>query len=181
MNLNSLLKYASIVVSCLIVAVIAVHFFKVIIHQQKLKKTLVLVKLKRSKIPYLILIPIFVAVGALFVVFACWVDNTGFKAFYISTSVAFFAGSAVMVLSIFTKAALTSSGIFLFTKFIPWHNLYYYFIDETKHTVVVSSNDSEWMSFAGASLPLKFKDDDLEKVKTILSNNKSPFTQKKEL
>jgi len=181
MNLNDLLKYASIVAACLFVAVATFHFFRVILHQNKLKKTLVLVKLKRSKIAYLILIPLFLTVAILFVVFACWVENAGFKAFYSATAVAFFTGTAIMMLSIFTKAALTSSGIFLFTKFIPWHKLYYYFIDENRCTVVVSSNDSEWMSFAGASLPLKFKQDDLDKVKIILSDNKSPFTQKKEL
>ncbi len=181
MDLNDLLKYASIVAACLFVVVAVIHFFKIIKHQNKLKKTLVLVSLKRSKIPYYILTPIFIICGAVFVVLACMVETAGFIAFYSACAVAFFTGTVILVVNIFTRAAITSNGIFLFTRFIPWHKLYFYFIDEQKCSVVVSSNDNEWMSFAGASLPLKFRADDLEKVKTVLNNNKSPFTQKKEL
>ncbi len=179
--MDNLLKYSSIIAAVIFVVVATFHFLKTINHQQKLKKTLVLVKLKRSKLPYYILTPLFLGCGAMFIAFACIVENAGFKAFYVATAVAFLTSSAMLMLSIFTKAALTSSGIFLFSRFIPWHNLYYYFIDEKRNTVVVSSNDNEWMSFAGASLPLKFRSDELEKVKIILENNKSPFTQKREI
>lgn len=181
MDLNDLLMYASIIAAGIFVIVAVLHFFRIVKHQKKLKKTLVLVSLKRSKIAYYILAPIFVLCGAMFVALACSVETAGFVAFYSACAVAFFTSTAILILSMFTRAAITSNGIFLFTRFIPWHKLYFYFIDEEKCTVVVSSNDNEWMSFAGASLPLKFKLDELDKVKTVLNNNKSPFTQKKEL
>lgn len=84
--------------------------------------------------------------------------------------------TVTVVLMSFTKCAVISTGVITSTRFIPWSEVYDYYINREKCSVIFSCNMKGGLSLVGTSFPLSFDRRDIDNLIKILDSNKNKFS-----
>ncbi|MDR1092835.1 MAG: hypothetical protein LBL66_01640, partial [Clostridiales bacterium] len=171
------------------IAVMARYCFIGLRAQVKLYNSIQLVVLKNVKFHYLILAVFSILLSVLCVVIAAVPDfptrqfltdaygmsRAMTSMAFVSLALVWFSVAAPLFLMYFSRAAVVDRGIYVSGRFIDWHRLYYYYVDEDKHNFILSVNKKGPYALKGVFGPYRFDRIDEEKIKFILTKNRNRF------
>ncbi len=83
--------------------------------------------------------------------------------------------SGLTVVFSFAKSAIVDRGIQTPNRFVSWHKLYYYHIDEERARLIFSVSKKGPYTLLGTIGAFSFAAGDIEKIKFILNKNKNKF------
>lgn len=75
----------------------------------------------------------------------------------------------------FSRSAIVDRGIQTPNRFVSWHRLYYYLVDEEKNKLLFSVNKKGPYTLMETFGAFSFNINDIEKIKFILNKNKNKF------
>ena len=157
--------------------------------QIKLYNSIQLIVLKHVKIHYLIMAAFSAAISVFCIVIAslssfrsrvflvAGLNMTPFMSVmtFVSLALVWLAVTAPLFIMYFSRSAVVDRGIYVSGRFIDWHRLYYYNVDEEKHSFILSVNKKGPYALKGVFGPYRFDRIDEEKIKFILNKNRNKF------
>lgn len=75
-----------------------------------------------------------------------------------------------------SKSAVVDRGVYCGLRYLDWYHVHDYIIDETKGTVILSSDPYTFFTLRGTTPPLRVAKNDIPKLKFILNKNKNKFS-----
>jgi len=177
------------VLAAAFLAVTARYCFKAVRAQTKLYNSIQLVVLKNARLRYLAAAALSAALFILCILFAA-LPGTGARAYlirlyamsdaavtavFVCLSLVWFSVAAPLFIMCFSRSAIVDRGIYVAGRFVDWHRLYYYYVDEDKHSFILSTNKKGPYALKGVFGPCRFDRIDEEKVKFILNKNRNKF------
>lgn len=193
-SFNIIFPIVFFLLAAIIVAAVVFLLRRMISQQIKLHNCISLVELKSNKIRYYIcfglcFLPMIYAVMSI-------VDiRDGLSDFYVRLDISkvsvvlvmvavmiiFLSLAALMFVLSYSKCALVDKGVYTQVHFFEWYQIYDYYVDEKRNCVILSRDRRGVYSFKGMSVPLRFRKEDIEKLKFILNRNKNKFLTEWEL
>jgi len=181
-----------IFISLLCVAVssmLLVLAIKIIKRQRKLAHSILLVKLKSDKWPYIVANAAVAATIVLIVMGLVGVFSRDYNFFYALLGTNIWQSRLILgfmllmqftlqflfILLLISKSGIVDKGVCTVHRFLDWYFVYDFVIDETKSVVLISSNRSGFDTTKNTSWLLRFNKADTVKLKFILSRNKNHF------
>jgi len=179
----------SAVLAAAFLAVIARYCLRAVRAQTKLYNSIQLVVLKNAKVQYLAAAALSAALLVLCIVLAA-LPGSGARAYlirlygmsepavtatFVCLCLIWFSVATPLLIMYFSRAAIVDRGIYIAGRFIDWHRLYYYYVDEDKHSFILSTNKKGPYALKGVFGPCRFDRIDEEKVKFILNKNRNKF------
>lgn len=179
----------SIVLAAAFLSVMARHCFLALRAQIKLYNSIQLVVLRNVRIHYLIGAICSAAVSIFCVVVASISDiparlvlaetfdmsRPALSVTFVCLALVWFSVAVPLFVMYFSRSAVVDRGIYVSGRFIDWHRLYYYHVDEEKHSFILSVNKKGPYALKGVFGPCRFDRIDEEKVKFILNKNRNRF------
>jgi hypothetical protein len=196
--LNDIANWLPVILPSIVTAVVFIasglFVWRLIRRQRKLKYSITLVSLKDNKLPWLIAdavigIVILICIYRLIAPPDTLLDtmlkyyNLGSgSARAVVACAALIAISAEAVTASLTAShtAVVDRGVYTLTGFMEWYRVYDYYVDPDKKYVMLSTSKNGPLTLKGTTPPLRFRTEDLDKLKFILNKNKNKFISRSE-
>lgn len=105
-------------------------------------------------------------------IYALWYFS-GITEETVALAVAVFSGIVHIFIMQYSPGGITKSALHTGGKITYWHNIYDYYIDKKRRTVIFSNNVKGGLTLKGLTKPLKYKREDEEKLEKYLEQHKS--------
>lgn len=172
MQSTLLSKIMFIVVAVLTVLLLGYKIFSVVKMQIRYRKAIKLIQLKSKNIGYLIIAIVLVPC---LIISSIFIAKLNMLSEMICLVVTLSCIIASLTIISFSKCAIVDTGVYTPTKFISWANMYDYYINREKQTIMFSSNMKGGLTLVGTTMQLNYNKDEEEKIIFILENNKNRF------
>jgi hypothetical protein len=85
---------------------------------------------------------------------------------------------ALLIITQCSTSGITAEAVFIGGKIYEWHDIYDYYIDKTRRTVIFSSNVKGGLTLKGVTRPLKYRAQDEENLESYLESQKGKYLNK---
>lgn len=157
------------IISILATAAAVYYIVRTVRQQLKLYYSIQLVVLKTARLHFLFAAGVFGAASVL-----CFVL---LEPVLLSLPVMLLSLCVLNCVFFFAKSAIVDRGIQTTDRFIGWHRLYYYLVDEDKEKVLFSLTKKGPYTLLDTVGAFSFDRADLDKIKFILNKNKNKFVK----
>ncbi|MDD4002984.1 MAG: DUF5673 domain-containing protein [Clostridia bacterium] len=114
---------------------------------------------------------------SLCLVYALW-HFSGVTENTVSLAAAIVSGIMHIFIMQCSAGGITKNALYTGGKITYWHNIYDYYIDKKRRTVIFSNNIKGGLTLKGLTKPLKYKKEDEEKLEKYLEQHKSKHFNK---
>lgn len=97
---------------------------------------------------------------------------------FIPIAAAIASSLALLIITQCSASGITPEAVFISGKAYEWHDIYDYYIDKNRRTVIFSSNVKGGLTLKGVTRPLKYRVEDGEKLESYLESQKGKYLNK---
>jgi hypothetical protein len=117
--------------------------------------------------------PLFACIFVLLSAVAVWaaLSFCGFAAVSLVLCSAIVSGAAHMVILQNAVCGITKEALHYGGKVIEWHTVYDFYIDKKRRTVIFSTNAKGGLTLKGLTKPLRYREEDEEKLEKFLDSH----------
>lgn len=97
---------------------------------------------------------------------------------FVPIAAAVTSSAALMIVTQCSASGITSEAVFINGKIYEWHNIYDFYIDKNRKTVIFSNNVKGGLTLKGVTRPLKYRAQDEEELEKYLESHKGKYLNK---